>query len=539
MGLKELHRRRLQDLVLVNPYILTAKKVEETSLATDPDLWIHYKFDGNTLDSSGNTNDSVVAPNTSYVTNNVFGRGVFLNGTARIELPASSNRVEEMAIHFVAKGTGRLFTGGTDFIGGGWNLQLFPVSKTYLKIYMTTNPLNSYGGEFPTLPANYTDNFYSYCLNIDFKNNTFSFWLNGILIDSYTVTENLLRGTSQESQIGTRRANSGTYENLFNGEILDFAYFKRGLKETEIKELAGNTEDPNNPNAVTNLSIGTKYATALQLNFTPPSSVNGIDFYECYANGIKKNDITASGAYITGLNPDTTYTITVKAVDIFYNKSEFSNWVSETTNATEPYPISDIISYYKLEENAVDSNNINNGIPTAITYSAGKIGNAASFNGSTSFINVGNANLFKISTGTISCWIKTANAGSGYRGIMIKQGAYGMFLKNNNLIGFYWIAPSEIATNVNLADNMWHHVAMTFDSIAEETKVYIDGILKATGMFVISSQTKALVLGQGTDSGSLQNFAGLIDGPAVFDKVLSQSEITEVFNMQNAGNELI
>jgi hypothetical protein len=85
------------------------------------------------------------------------------------------------------------------------------------------------------------------------------------------------------------------------------------------------------PNPVTTLAAGTIYNTAIQLNFTPPSSTNAIDYYECWANGVQKNNITASGKYITGLTPNTSYNITLIAVDIFYNKSVVSNSLSVTT----------------------------------------------------------------------------------------------------------------------------------------------------------------------------------------------------------------
>lgn len=88
------------------------------------------------------------------------------------------------------------------------------------------------------------------------------------------------------------------------------------------------------PNPVTTLAAGTVYNTVIQLNFTPPSSTNAIDYYECYANGILKNRITASGQYITGLTPSTSYNITLKAVDIFYNKSVVSNTITQSTTSS-------------------------------------------------------------------------------------------------------------------------------------------------------------------------------------------------------------
>jgi hypothetical protein len=98
------------------------------------------------------------------------------------------------------------------------------------------------------------------------------------------------------------------------------------------------------PNPITNLSVGNVYGTAIQLNFTAPTgSTNAIEFYEVYVNGVYKNNISGSGGYATGLNLNTTYTIEVKPVDIFYNKST-SNVVSVTT-ANPSYTDADANAY--------------------------------------------------------------------------------------------------------------------------------------------------------------------------------------------------
>jgi len=88
------------------------------------------------------------------------------------------------------------------------------------------------------------------------------------------------------------------------------------------------------PNPITDLSVGTVYATAIQVNFTPPTgSTNVIDAYDCYSNGIYRNTISGSGKYINNLEPNTAHNIEVKPVDIFYNKSS-SNLVSQSTTPT-------------------------------------------------------------------------------------------------------------------------------------------------------------------------------------------------------------
>lgn len=89
------------------------------------------------------------------------------------------------------------------------------------------------------------------------------------------------------------------------------------------------------PNAVTDLSAGTIYNTAIQLNFTPPSSTNSIEYYEVYVNGVFKHKITGSSKYVGGLTASTNYNIQVYAVDIFYNKS-VSNILNITTTTSNP-----------------------------------------------------------------------------------------------------------------------------------------------------------------------------------------------------------
>jgi hypothetical protein len=98
------------------------------------------------------------------------------------------------------------------------------------------------------------------------------------------------------------------------------------------------------PNPILILSAGTIYNTVIQINFTAPSITNAIDFYEVYVNGVFNRNVTASGQYITGLTANTTYNITIVAVDVFYNKSVVSNvLIVSTTNVT--YSDADATAY--------------------------------------------------------------------------------------------------------------------------------------------------------------------------------------------------
>ncbi|WP_372746701.1 LamG domain-containing protein, partial [Lutibacter sp.] len=101
-------------------------------------------------------------------------------------------------------------------------------------------------------------------------------------------------------------------------------------------------------------------------------------------------------------------------------------------------------------------------------------------------LGTNNASL-NLTQGTIEAWIKTSDAGTSYRGIIVKQYNYGIFLNSNELIAFEWISGSLKNTNINLADNIWHHVAFTFQSeVVNGSKLYIDGNPVLTFTYKIS-----------------------------------------------------
>ena len=63
-------------------------------------------------------------------------------------------------------------------------------------------------------------------------------------------------------------------------------------------------------------------------------------------------------------------------------------------------------------------------------------GNALNFDGVNDFVNCGNSASVQISTGTVEAWIKTANAGTSFRSIVTKGGAWSLFLQDNILIAY-------------------------------------------------------------------------------------------------------
>ena len=346
---------------------------------------------------------------------------------------------------------------------------------------------------------------------------------------------------------------------LTNNDV--FFYAKSGLKIYVHKDLDPSDADiadaqskgvsvirilnTTAPSTVTNLSIGTKYATVLQLNFTPPSSLNAIDHYECYANGIKKNNITESGGYVTGLEPETTYNITLIAVDIYYNKSGFSNTTTTTTTTTNSFPVDGLVSYYKMEDTAgtqlIDSWGSNHGTNNGATIGVpGKIGNSYSFDGSNDYINFPEFQSITQGDFTIALWAKqTVNSLPA----VFSQGipaswASNLFIfyigESNNEVRVYWndITALSYVGQVGTSNEFRHYVLRKTGTTLQlfKNNILVASGTTNSGAWTSTSQTIGCAKNNNTFT---QFYKGILDEPAIYDKAISDAEISDIYNNAN------
>ena len=141
------------------------------------------------------------------------------------------------------------------------------------------------------------------------------------------------------------------------------------------------------------------------------------------------------------------------------------------------------------------------------------------------YVAISNASSLQVSTGTIEAWIKTTDSGGDFRGIVVKRGAYGLFLQNGVLVTHDWGSGQTRSTGVNLADGHFHHVAMTFQSgVNGSTTIYADGLQVLTTTITVLNQVQALALGA-EDSGTIQFFNGTIDEAKLYHRALTSGEI--------------
>lgn len=194
---------------------------------------------------------------------------------------------------------------------------------------------------------------------------------------------------------------------------------------------------------------------------------------------------------------------------------------------------------YKLDGNARDfSGRGFNGVAAGgITYTTvGRVdGFAATFNGAGGSIEIPatvDANF------TLACWIKTtATGGTGqwYEGLGLIDAEVGGVVPDfglalvGNRIGFGAGKPDYTllsATTVN--DGAWHHVAATRDDVTGGLRIYIDGVLDASGSGPAGARTAPAKMRLGSIRGTTGFFNGSLDEVRIYPTILSQTEITRL-----------
>lgn len=214
---------------------------------------------------------------------------------------------------------------------------------------------------------------------------------------------------------------------------------------------------------------------------------------------------------------------------------------------------SGMVSYWKFENNGQDSADGNTGniVNNARYVSSGKLGMALNTTtASTDYFNVSgaNQNLKPDDKFTIEAWInptaysssKTFILGKGRSGYPYQS--YLIYLDNGK-IGFYYHGIIIISSNWQVPKNSWTYITITRDS--NNYKLYINSIvnLTATNSANATYDNNPFVIGSAVPSfdtlwwGNTNNFQGKIDEVAIYNRALTQADISEHWNSGN-GKEL-
>jgi hypothetical protein len=162
--------------------------------------------------------------------------------------------------------------------------------------------------------------------------------------------------------------------------------------------------------------------------------------------------------------------------------------------------------------------------------------------GSSTYISIANVAGVIGATSTVCFWIKTTQVGPNFTHwqcpsvIGIEQAG------GTNDIFPGWIDSSGIwhggagngpfTTSVSaLNDNLWHHLAFTYNPVSGQAKLYLDGVLISTVTSETGPKTTACTsFGRQEDTGGSPNYySGFADDLRTYNRILGDAEIATIF----------
>ena len=151
------------------------------------------------------------------------------------------------------------------------------------------------------------------------------------------------------------------------------------------------------------------------------------------------------------------------------------------------------------------------------------------FDGSNDYINFGNSSTLQQSSGTLSAWAKASSPGGSYRGIIAKQGSYGLFYVTGQLWIYDWGADLGRSTGIDIADNTWKNVVLTYQSgVSNGTFIYINGVSVLTTTITVLNQINNLF--GGAEANASQFAACQISSFNMYNRALTAQEVLQNYN---------
>lgn len=312
-------------------------------------------------------------------------------------------------------------------------------------------------------------------------------------------------------------------------------------------------------------------SSQLQLNTALVPFANGIDSSGAKNTIVYKNEtitgltLTAGKNYVYAKN-DGTYGVkaiapqylkqsstdntgyTARGHEFNINSNKWLNVVStpyekETTlgSTVDYFSDSSGKALYRFEDNVIDTSGSYNGTASNITYSTGKFGKAAVFNGTNSYVDTSLTTNF--TPVTFSFWVKF-NTLTDYQILLSKRSTNSTYGAGFNIYlagGYLKIeeyngvsGTDNNVSSVQLQTGQYYHVVVERNSI--KNKIYVNGINNSTGTGkIFLESTSVLRLGQYITQGlrdyTAVPFNGQLDQLRIFNKSLSDNEIKDLYSV--------
>ena len=233
--------------------------------------------------------------------------------------------------------------------------------------------------------------------------------------------------------------------------------------------------------------------------------------------------------YLSSSEVSTLYAETTSTVTSLDPLSE------DTTDTLQVLGDTSCIALYKFENNEDDESGNYNGTGTTVQYAAGRYGQAASFNGTDSVVTGTAQNVG--SSFSVSAWIYPASYGE-HNFFNLWESSSDLFqiglsdstneklkiaAKSSNTWYVYTTTASPITSL-----NQWYHIVVNRSS--SDLKIYVNGAFLESANNYYNKTYNTFNIGAGKSTSTNSFFDGKIDQLRVFNKTLSASEVTTLYN---------
>jgi hypothetical protein len=320
-----------------------------------------------------------------------------------------------------------------------------------------------------------------------------SIYVNGKLEGTTTNTIAMV-ANNYPFRIGTNSADSPTGDWAFDGQIDQVQIWDRALSSNEVLNLYN-------------------------------GSINNTNYYGKYA---QSGDFKSLVFY----NESSTYwNITQSIAD------------SDYVDTLEYVNTTGLVSYFRFDGDVTDSVGLNDGTNSGSSDTVGIVKHARSFDGVDDYVNISDDQSLRFSTKDYSfcIWVKTdqdaaadifskrfgiAAAGTGITFTKRGGDTFAVEISDGSTEGL------AVGT-VDIHDDVWHHLCSVINRGSNELKVYTDAsdeqISDISGIGSISN-LEDLLVGKNGDGTRLYN--GSIDEVLIFNRSLSSTEISEIYDNQ-------
>jgi glucose/arabinose dehydrogenase/chitodextrinase len=300
--------------------------------------------------------------------------------------------------------------------------------------------------------------------------------------------------------------------------------------------LAADTQAPTAP---AGLTASASSSSQVGLAWTAATDNVGVTQYRierCQGAGCSNfteiTTVTGTSYTDSGRSPSTAYSYRVRAQDAALNLGAYSN----TASATTPAAPTGLAAAYSFNEGtgttAADASGTGNPgtIGTAAWSTAGKYGNALSFNGTTARVTVPDSASLRLTAGmTLEAWVFPTTANANWRDVIYK-GNDDYYLEATSSASSRPVGGGKFGGNYGevygttaLTANTWTHLAVTYDGAT--LRLFVNGTQVSSGARTgpIASSSGALSIGGDGPFG--QYFSGRIDDVRIYNRALTQAQL--------------